>query len=157
MRALAVLARPLLPDFLDGYTTVIGSTVYLPDLPHRIPRDLLACILCHELVHQLDQRRFGPLFYLTYAIPPAGRTVRAVWERRAYTVDLLVAREVGGDRGLSMAVDRLVTVFSGAGYGWMWAGRVAARAFLAPTVEAVASRSVDREAPYDSIIEAWRG
>lgn len=157
MRALAVLARPLMPDFLHGYTTVIGSTVYLPDLPHRIPRDVLARVLCHELVHQLDQRRFGPLFYLTYAIPPVGRTVRAVWERRGYTVDLLVARELGGERGLTMATERLVTVFSGPGYGWMWAGRDAARAFLAPAVDAVASRSVDREAPYDEIIAAWRG
>ena len=159
MRAAAVLARPFMPQFLDRVTTVIGDTVYLPGPADRIPRDELARILLHELVHQLDQAADGSRFYVAYAaLPmPVGRTLRAHYERRAYAVDLMLAWESGGPRELDRVLEVLVGTFSGPAYAWMWAGRGAARTYLAPVAAEVRSGVLQRSTPYDEILAAWRG
>lgn len=158
MRAAGVLMRPVNRQFMTHYTTVVGRTVYLPRPVDVFPRDRLAATVAHELVHQLDVRRYGPLFLGTYAfLLPAGRTLRAVWERRGYTVDLLVARERGGDAAVFRLADELAGVFASSEYLWMWAGRQAARAFLEPAVRGVLDGSVDVREPYTSILAAWRG
>lgn len=158
MRAAGRLARPFAPDFETGFTTVLGATVYLPCDPADFDPDTLAQILAHELVHQLDQARWGPLFYASYAAAlPAGRTWRARWERRAYAVDLLIARERGGPAAVEMLSRRLARLFSGPSYVWMWAGEEAAQAFLAPVVRRVLSGELEAQAPYREILAAWRG
>jgi hypothetical protein len=154
-RAAPALDR-LMPGFMTRFTTVVGSTVYLPRPVDQIPRDVLAEILAHELVHQLDQRRWGVMFYVSYGVAlPAGRSMRAVWERRAYAVDLMLAHHEGGEQALARCERRLVKTFSDRTYGWMWAGEDAARAFLQPVVLGVASGEVQRSAPYADILEAW--
>lgn len=145
------------PAAQHGFVTVLGDTVYLPDRIERFDRDVLAAILAHELVHQLDQARWGALFYLSYGLPPAWRTWRAHWERRAYAVDLLLAWEAGGEAGLRRQLDQCVALFGGAAYGWMWGGPHAARHYLEPVVAQVRSGQLAREAPYDAILRAWRG
>lgn len=158
MRALARLARPFMPHFLDRVTTVIGDTVYTPGPPESLPDGLLARILAHELVHQIDQARWGPLFYLSYVgLLPVGRTTRAVWERRAYAVDLMLAHHDDGAAGLEMERRRLAVIFGGPSYAWMWGGREAAERFLQPTVDAVAAGELQQQAPYDDILVAWAG
>jgi hypothetical protein len=158
MRAAGTLARPFAPDFATSFTTVLGAKVYLPCDPADFNPDTLAMILAHELVHQLDQGRWGPLFYLSYGVAlPAGRTLRAHWERRAYAVDLLLAKERGGEAAVELTARRLAALFSGPAYVWMWAGRSAAREFLKPVVQQVLDGSLEREAPYREILTAWRG
>lgn len=157
MRVLGRLLKPIMPDFDTHYTTVLGSTVYLPRPPEQMRADTLAATLAHELVHQLDQQRWGLLFYASYAWAlPTGRTMRAYWERRGYAVDLLIARERGGVPEVENVAKRLAHLFSGPGYFWMWAGRSSATEFLRPTVDAVLDGSLDTEAPYNAILEAWR-
>lgn len=152
MRAWGRVIAPVNPDFRTHYTVVIGSTVYLPREPDQMPRQALARTLAHELVHQIDQRQWGPLFYLSYGgAMPVGRTVRAVWERRAYAVDLMLAHRSGGEAALDAAAERLAVLFSGPSYGWMWAGRSQARAFLGPTVEAIRAGELQQQAPYREI------
>jgi hypothetical protein len=158
MRWFGLLASPVAPDLNTRFTTVLGDTVYLPGPPERFPRDGLAATLAHELVHQLDQARWGPMFYVSYvAAGPALRTRRAHWERRAYAVDLLLAFEAGGDAALERTADRLADVFAGPSYAWMWAGRASARSYLEPVVAAVRDGSLAQQAPYDSLLAAWRG
>lgn len=159
MRAAALALRPLVPDFQDRFTTVIGDTVYLPRPPEEMAREPLAAILAHELVHQLDQAEHGWRFYAGYAVwpMPVARTERALWERRAYAVDLMLAHEAHGEAGLRRTLDRLVPLFAGPSYGWMWSGAEAARAFLAPVAEEVRSGTLQRRAPYREILAAWRG
>ena len=53
-------------------------------------------------------------------------------------------------------VSRLVPLFAGPAYGYMWAGELAASAFLRPTVEGVLSGRFDTQFPYDAILAAWR-
>ena len=158
MRLGGQLASPLVPNLNTTFTTVVGNTVYLPRPVEHIQRDQLAAILAHEYVHQLDQARWGPLFYLSYvAFGPAFRTRRAEWERRAYAVDLLLAQEIGGAAALDSTAERIARIFAGPGYLWMWAGLDAARRYLGPTVAAVRDGSLAHEAPYDEILAAWRG
>lgn len=158
MRAVGVAMKPFAPDFATSYTTVIGATVYLPCAPAEFNRNLLAKILAHELVHQIDQKKWGPLFYVSYGVAlPVGRTWRAHWERRAYAVDLLLARERGGDAAIELLSRRLAALFSGSSYFWMWAGEDSAAAFLAPVVQDVRAGRLDRQEPYRSILAAWRG
>ena len=157
MRAVGVMMTPFAPDFATSFTTVLGSTVYLPCAPAEFNRNLLAKILSHELVHQIDQKKWGPLFYLSYgAALPAGRTWRAHWERRAYAVDLLLARERGGQAAVERVARRLAVLFSGSSYFWMWAGRDSAADFLAPTVDDVLAGRLDQRDPYRAILDAWR-
>lgn len=157
MRALGIAMRPFMADFMNSTTVVLGDHVYLPCPPERLPGDLLAQILAHELVHQLDQASLGPLFYLSYAgVPlPMGRTMRAWWERRAYAVDLMLAYEDGGEMGLRHARQRIVRLFAGPSYGWMWAGRRSADRFLDPVVQEILDGSLQQRSPYSAILAAW--
>ena len=158
MRMVGVMARPIVPDFNTRFTTVVGDTVYLPCPVDEFPRDALAATLAHELVHQLDQRRWGPVFYASYGVAlPTIRSMRAYWERRAYAVDLLLAWERGGAEELERVLTRLVTIFAGPAYAWMWAGRLSARAYLDPVAQQVRDGTLAQEEPYRSILGAWRG
>jgi hypothetical protein len=157
MRGVAVLVRPLNAEFATRYVTVVGDTVWLPRPVEAWPRDELAAILGHELVHMLDQQRYGLAFYASYSFPPAGRTTRAHWERRGYTVDLLLARERGGAAAVHQLAARLARLFAGPDYGYMWAGEAAAAAFLRPAVNGVLMGWTDAEAPFDAILASWRG
>jgi hypothetical protein len=150
--------RPLVPEFSTRYTTVVGRTVFLPAPPERLPPDLLASTLAHELVHQLDQQRHPLWFYASYGfLLPVGRTMRAWWERRAYAVDLLLARERGGAAEVLRTADQLAEFFSDASYLWMWVGRARAREYLQPVVDRVLDGSLDAESPYREILAAWNG
>lgn len=158
MRAASRVIAPVMPDFQTRFTTVVGRTVYLPRPMEEFPRDSLAATLAHELVHQLDQARWGALFYTSYALMfPVGRSWRAVWERRAYAVDLMIAHERGGDQELRRVTSLLIDLFAGPSYLWMWSGRAAAGSFLAPIVEAVRSGALQQQEPYREILAAWRG
>jgi hypothetical protein len=159
MRLVGQVIEPLVTGFSTEFTTVIGDTVYLPVPVASFGRDELAGTLAHELVHQLDQAEHGLWFYASYAVAPVpvGRTWRAHWERRGYAVDLMLAWEDGGERGLVRAERRIRALFSGRAYGWMWAGDEAAAAYLAPVVAEVKDGSLQREFPYDRILAAWTG
>lgn len=159
MRALGRVLRPIVPDFDDAFTTVLGDTVYLPRPVEHFDRDLLSAILAHELVHQLDMRDHGLRFYVSYVLTPlpVGRTRRAFWERRAYAVDLMLAWEEGGEQRMMRAYRRIVHLFCGSSYAWMWAGRDAASAFLAPVLEEVRTGTLQKEWPYREILAAWHG
>jgi len=158
MRLPGELVRPVVGDINHRFTTVLGDTVYLPGPVEQFDRDRLAAILAHELVHQLDQSRTGPWFYASYVlVAPTLRTWRACWERRAYAVDLLLAHERGGEPAVLATRDRLVPVFAGPAYGFMWVGSQAARDFLEPVVQGVLDGSLEHQHPYRDILRAWRG
>ena len=157
MRVAGALLRPFVPDFMTRYTTVMFGTVYLPCPAGEMVRDELASILAHELVHLRDQRRFHVWFYVSYALVlPVGRTMRARWELRAYAVDMLLARERGGAADARRVAARLVKVFAGPAYLWMWCPTRSARRYLEPVVEAVCRGDLDGVEPYCDVLRAWR-
>lgn len=156
MGPLDKLARGVSPGSAR-MTIVFGDRVLLPQPLETVPRGVLAAILAHELVHQLDQGRWGPLFYLSYVLPPAGRTMRAWWELRAYTVDMMIAWQHGGEPELQRLLRWLTDVFAGPSYLWMWAGPNAALALLEPVADRVRVGAVQQSEPYRSILAAWTG
>lgn len=157
MRTFGRVLRPINPDFMDRYTTVLGSTIYLPVAKDAFPPNALAQTLAHEMVHQLDMQAFGPLFYVSYvATPlPVWRTHRAWWERRGYAVDLMLAHHEGGEARLAAVETWARGVFAGPHYAWMWGGRSAAARFLAPVVAEIKAGELQQRWPYRDILKAW--
>lgn len=77
-------------------------------------------IVCHEVVHLLDQRRFPIWFPLSYTtILPVGLSMRAYWELRGYTASMLAHFRVYGEIPDSM-VEFVANQFTNSLYFWMF-------------------------------------
>ncbi|HET9930784.1 MAG TPA: hypothetical protein VFQ35_08860 [Polyangiaceae bacterium] len=112
--------------FLQGYYTVIGDTLYVPDSWDALAPADRVVLLRHERVHLRQRRRYGTLgMTFLYLVPwfPLGLAYgRARIEWEAYTETLratgeLLGREAMHDPGLRA---RIVQRFVGPDYGWMW-------------------------------------
>lgn len=121
-RAIGRLVRPFNGAYMTAYTTVMFGTVYFPSRAWAAYQGP-ACvyeILRHEAVHLRDARRFPVLFELSYLFAlPAGLTMRAFWEWRAYAETLRVHAEQHGeipDHLLEFIAER----FTGRDYLFMW-------------------------------------
>ncbi len=71
------------PDFMSGYITTLGRTIYMPN-DYWDDGDIL-----HELVHVSDYNKWGLLFNLSYLFAlPFLFTLRSYWEKKAYAVTI---------------------------------------------------------------------
>lgn len=113
-------------EFLTGYYTVIGNTLYVPDSWDTLDPIGRAILLRHERVHLRQRRRYGSLgMALIYLIPffPIGLAYgRARLEWEAYRETLRATAEL---QGLSLARSpalraQIVGRFVGPAYAWMW-------------------------------------
>jgi hypothetical protein len=113
-------------EFLTGYYTVIGNTLYVPDTWDTLDEVDRAILLRHERVHLRQRKRYGSIgMALIYLVPffPLGLAYgRARLEWEAYRETLRATAELAG---LSRARDpalreRIVSRFVGPAYGWMW-------------------------------------
>jgi hypothetical protein len=113
-------------DFLSGYYTVLGETLYVPDSWDDLPDVDRVILLRHERVHLRQRRRYGSvgmaLLYLLPFLPLGLAYGRARLEWEAYRETLRATLEL---KGHSAAFDpvlrrRIVTRFTGPDYGWMW-------------------------------------
>ncbi len=112
--------------FLNGYYTVIGDTLYVPDSWDQLDDDERVILLRHERVHLRQRRRYGSvgmaLFYLLPFLPLGLAYGRARIEWEAYRETLRATFEL---KGRAAAFDpelrrRIVRRFTGPDYGWMW-------------------------------------
>ena len=124
-RAIAALLRPFNRRYLSDYTTVMFGAVYFPSRSWQRavgPRDIWL-ILRHEAVHLRDARRWPLLFQLSYLfVLPAGVTLRAWWEWRAYAESVRATMEIDGVVEDAMLAD-IAERFVGSDYLWMWPSR----------------------------------
>jgi hypothetical protein len=113
-------------EFLTGYYTVIGDTLYVPDSWDSLGEIDRAILLRHERVHLRQRRRYGAVgMALIYLVPffPLGLAYgRARLEWEAYRETLRATAELAG---FARASDpelraRIVSRFVGPAYGWMW-------------------------------------
>lgn len=113
-------------QFLTGYYTVIGDTLYVPDSWDQLNPIDRAILLRHERVHLRQRRRYGSigmaLLYLLPILPLGLAYGRARLEWEAYRETLRATAELAG---LNCARDpalreRIVQRFLGPDYGWMW-------------------------------------
>ena len=112
--------------FLNGYYTVVGDTLYVPDSWDQLADDDRVILLRHERVHLRQRRRYGSvgmaLLYLVPVLPLGLAYGRARIEWEAYRETLRATFEL---KGRTAAFDpelrrRIVTRFTGPDYGWMW-------------------------------------
>ena len=139
MQVLNLFVLWFCPGFLTQFTTVIGSTVYLPSREYvaRYPRSAMRT-LAHEAVHLRDAQRWSsPLFMAAYLLPqglaagvflfpllgpwallfllfllPIPSPGRFYLESRAYAMDYLTAEPGRAEATLDWAVSH----FSGWNY-----------------------------------------
>jgi hypothetical protein len=105
--------------WLPASAVTIGSTVYVRRALRGGPEgeDLLR----HEAQHVRDWRRFGLLFWASYLLLlPAGPSLRALWEWRAYRVSLRAAFERHGRVDEATRAWVVGQFTRGRLYGWMW-------------------------------------
>lgn len=120
MRALyGALLMPLwCPDFMESYTTVLVSRVYMP--ARLIGTDQGYGVLRHERVHMRDCFRSGVLpFVVSYLLLlPAVVTLRSVWEMRGYAETMRVELEREG-RVSDELLAHIARQFTSSNYLWM--------------------------------------
>lgn len=132
MQLLNLVALWFCPDFMTRYTTVIGSTIYLPSREYvEVHGDSVLRTLAHEVVHMLDAERWSePGFMFLYLTPqifalgillfpffgfwallfllfllPIPSPFRFYFESRGYAMDVLTAEEVFKERTLQRCVE----------------------------------------------------
>lgn len=133
-------------EFLQGYYTVLGDTLYVPDSWDVLgPKDRVI-LLRHERVHLRQRRRYGSvgmaLLYLLPFLPLGLAYGRARIEWEAYTETLRATAEL---HGLAAARDprlreRIVSRFTGPAYGWMWPFRGQVERWYDAVLEELARR-----------------
>jgi hypothetical protein len=112
--------------YLTRYHTVIGDTLYVPEVWSSMTDKARVILLRHERIHLLQRRRFGfPLFAFLYLVPflPLGLAyARARLEWEAYRETLRATAELRGRSALHAPELRqqIVERFTGPDYGWMW-------------------------------------
>jgi hypothetical protein len=112
--------------YLTRYHTVIGDTLYVPEVWASMTDQARVILLRHERIHLLQRRRYGfPLFAFLYLVPflPLGLAYfRARLEWEAYRETLRATGELRGRAALHAPELRqsIVERFTGPDYGWMW-------------------------------------
>lgn len=125
-RALRLITLGGQRHYLTRYHTVIGDTLYVPDVWDAMTDLERIVLLRHERIHLLQRRRLTFLgMAFVYLVPwfPLGLAYgRARLEWEAYTETLRATAELQGlDAARSPALRRLIVErFLGPDYGWMW-------------------------------------
>lgn len=131
MQLINLVALWFCPDFMTRYTTVIGSTIYLPSREYvEAQGDAVLRTLAHEVVHLLDAERWSePAFMFAYLSPqilalgiftfpffgfwsllfllfllPIPSPFRFYFESRGYAMDILTAHEALKERTLQHSI-----------------------------------------------------
>lgn len=130
MRAIDIILRIVtfgyMSTFMTRFSTIIETTLYVPDSWNELDDLVQASTLRHELVHMRQRRHYGSLlFSLMYLIPffPLGLAYfRFKLEREAYEESLRALHERAGEKPLrDPAVREYYTrMFTGPSYGWAW-------------------------------------
>ncbi len=124
--ALRVVTLGMQREYMTRYTTVLGHTIYTPEIWETQGELDRYLTLRHEAVHLRQLRRYGfVVMSFLYAVPffPLGLAYgRARIEWEAYAETLRAVAEVKGIAGASDPAlrERIVRQFVGPAYGWMW-------------------------------------
>ncbi|HTV18925.1 MAG TPA: hypothetical protein VMG12_09650 [Polyangiaceae bacterium] len=112
--------------YMTRYHTVIGDTLYVPELWKDMTDVARVILLRHERVHLRQRRRYGMVpFALLYLLPifPLGLAwFRARFEWEAYRETLRATADLRGSSALDDPLLRreIVRRFVSGDYGWMW-------------------------------------
>lgn len=113
-------------QYLSGYYTVIGDTLYVPESWDGLSDVDRTILLSHERVHLRQRHRYttlGMAFLYLFPFFPLGLAYfRARIEWEAYTETLRATATLKGRAALHDHAlrERIITRFTGPAYGWMW-------------------------------------
>jgi hypothetical protein len=135
-------------EFLTGYYTVLGDTLYVPDSWDALSDRERVILLRHERVHLRQRRRYGMLgmtFLYLFPFFPLGLAYgRARIEWEAYVETLRATAELEGLPAARALRERIVSRFTGPAYGWMWPFRRHVERWYE---EVIAELEADQERP----------
>lgn len=124
--ALVIITFGGMREYLDGYQTTIGRTLYVTsDWDRRDPLERY-CTLRHEAVHLQQFRRWTlpgmAALYLLFPLPVGLAYFRAKFEMAAYAESIRAAAEIHGAAypRQSWYREHVIEQFTSASYGWMW-------------------------------------
>ena len=129
--ALRVVTFGQMRDYLGGYQTTIGKTVYVTadwDQRDQLERYVT---LRHEAVHLRQFKRLTlpvmALLYIFVPLPLGLAYFRARFEQAAYAESIRAAADVWGPQAPRRPAYRahIIEQFLGPSYGWMWPFRTA--------------------------------
>jgi hypothetical protein len=142
-KLLRFLSFGRMTNFMTGFVTTIGHTVYVAD-NWDSGRDLSkSVILRHEAVHMRQLRRMGWLWfvysYLFCPLPVGFCYGRTKLEREAYEETIRAAAEYYGLRYILDPKFKALTVsyFTGPDYLWMWPFRESCESWYDRTAQSV--------------------
>jgi hypothetical protein len=123
--ALKILTFGSLSNFMDGFITTVGSTVYVPDAWDVYSPSSKAITLRHERVHMRQAKEKGKLAftvsYLFLPVPFIFARSRMKFEQEAYEESLKAYNEYYGPKFFTPALkDNIVNHFITSEYFWMW-------------------------------------
>lgn len=129
--AIRIVTLGRMRDYLDGYQTTIGKTVYVTADWERRDRRERYITLRHEAVHLRQFRKFTlpvmALLYIFVPLPLGLAYFRARFEQAAYAESIRATAETFGRDAPRRPAYRahVVAQFLGPSYGWMWPFRAA--------------------------------
>lgn len=132
-------------EYMTGFITTIGNTVYVPADWHQYPETSRMTVLRHERVHMRQARRYGrllfSLMYLFLPLPGGAAYFRMKLECEAYEESLAAMVEYYGVDALGpVTKERVLQHFMSAEYFWMWPFR----RYLSRWYDRTAARLTDR-------------
>jgi hypothetical protein len=123
---LVVVTLGQMRNYLDGFQTTIGKTVYVTSDWDELSVEYRYCTLRHEAVHLRQFRKWTlpgmALAYVLLPLPMGLAWFRAHFEKEAYAESIRSAIEVYGRAHVNKPSYRssIIEQFTSASYGWMW-------------------------------------
>jgi len=140
-------------NFMTGYATTIGYTVYVPEYWDLLTAEEHVKVLRHERVHLRQQRKYTrPLYFFLYAfvfLPIGLAYFRAKFEKEAYEETMRCWFEEGGLLLVASRRSRVVAHFSSAVYGFMWPFRRRVESWFDDTLERISKEAIERSKETD--------
>lgn len=132
----------LFKNFLQGFITTIGHTVYVPRDWMESDDTRKIVVIRHERVHMRQEKKYGRIWYkfLYLFALPAVFTYRAKFEREAYEETFRAYGELEGPDVLnpySLDIDKYIRHFTGPNYFFMWPRKRRVKAWLYDTMNRV--------------------
>lgn len=112
-------------NFMNEFTTTVGTTVYVPDAWDAWSSSRKAIVLRHERVHMRQARDLGRIkFFFSYLflpLPIVFAHFRTKFEKEAYEESLRAYREYYGTKFFTPVLrEYIIKNFTTVSYFWMW-------------------------------------
>lgn len=123
--SLKIISLGKFTNFMNDFTTTVGTTVYVPEVWDTWSPSRKAIVLRHERVHMRQARDIGKakffFSYLFLPLPTIFAYFRTKFEKEAYEESLRAYHEYYGVKFFTPTLrEHTINNFTTASYFWMW-------------------------------------